>query len=422
MGEKFQPHHYADYLEQSGDYAREGGILFKWDGIRWEPQTGALAEERAYAWLVKNRKEHASDTNARAAVRASILHCPPLAPVRGDLLVPCENGYVRLDDGQLNLVKPIKEAGLRHVIKCYYDERSKGPTRFVEFLETVLPDAEVRNRVQEYAGYTLTADARYQRAQLWCGSGANGKGVLANIIQALHSSVSSVNLDDLEGFKLSALIGASLIFSDEAPKRHINQDVLKSLIAGENVLIDVKNKQPVTTRIVGKFLVLGNHIPSITDHSDGFWRRWDIVPFDVVIPERLRDADLASYIIANELSGVLSWALEGLVRLRKRGRFSPQLPLAMARRLEKAKTETSPVRAWIEEFSVKLSHDWISNKQDVYDHYSTWCKRNGIKPLASTMFGKEIGTYFDIEQSKPRVNGVQVRGINLKVEGIPRIR
>src|SRR5690606_9367628 len=117
------------------------------------------------------------------------------------------------------------------------DPDAPSPTKFRAFLESVLPDEAVRRRVQEYFGYTLTCDARYQVAQYWLGSGANGKGVLAKIVMALHSRPESVQLDGLDGFKLASLIEATLIYCDEAPRTPMNEQIVESLIAGERVQI-----------------------------------------------------------------------------------------------------------------------------------------------------------------------------------------
>ena len=65
------------------------------------------------------------------------------------------------------------------------------------------------------------------------------------------------------------------------------------MIAGERILIDRKFRDPVSVHVRGKWLVLGNQLPVITDHSVGFWRRWDVVPFNVVIAEHARDPLLA---------------------------------------------------------------------------------------------------------------------------------
>ena len=136
------------------------------------------------------------------------------------------------------------------------------PIEFTHFLRTILPDASVRDRVQEYIGYTLLPDCRFQRLQLWLGNGANGKGVLANIVQALHAKCAAVQLDSLDQFKLAGLVGASLIYADETPQRGMNEQVLKTAVAGELMQIDRKYRDPISLRLKGKWLVLANQFPA----------------------------------------------------------------------------------------------------------------------------------------------------------------
>jgi putative DNA primase/helicase len=382
MSERFEPHDYADALVRSGQYAHESGVLFQWTGLYWRAVKEEDAETDSYRWLVRHKRSHASRENARKAVHAAILWSEKLPEPTRDVVIPCSNGYVHVVDGELQLLPPDASLGLQHTLMCEYDPAAVEPSRFMQFLRMILPDEAVRARVQEYVGYTLTADARYQRAQLWLGSGANGKGVLANIVQALHGRPESVQLDALDGFRLSVLIGASLIYSDETPRGRINEQLLKSLIAGERVQVDRKYRDPVSIHVRGKWLVLGNHLPTITDHSTGFWRRWDIVPFSVTISESERDPLLSQRIISTELSGVLVWALEGLMRLQKRGAFDTMVPVAMSRLLHQAKSETNSVQAWYDDCAVSISSSQSTVKDEVYEHYRRWCDRHGLTPMA----------------------------------------
>lgn len=418
----FQPHDYASHLARSRNYAVDGGVLFEWNALFWKAINFADAESAAYAWLVQHRPEFATPSNATTAVKAAILHCPKLPRTTEELVIPCQNGYVRLEGGEYVLHEPSQDSGIRHALHCQYVPQSQRPEKFLSFLDQVLPDRAVQNRVQEYIGYTLTADTSHQRAQLWIGNGANGKGVLCNIAQALHGNPKSIDLSDLQGskFALSQHIDSSLLCADEVPSHHINEGLLKSLIAGESVSIDRKFKDPISARITGKFLVLGNHLPRISDHSDGFLRRWDIVPFDLSIPEADRDPQLANYIIGNELAGVLNWALEGLLRLRKRGRFDSKMPEAMAKMLTRAKAETNSVVAWVEDSLVTLgADDELREKSSVYADYAAWCKRNGFVAMSSPRFWTVLSGFLPWKLSRPRnAVGGQTRVCNVCVPGV----
>lgn len=401
---EFRPHSYALHVEQQEIYASDRTMLYKWNSLYWAALDDNAGESMAYRWLVEHDTDNASPRNASSANRAAVLWAPELPAEKPGLVIPCQNGYVYLDSGKLVLREPDKSAGLQYAIACEYLPEQTKPKRFSEFLDQILPDKEVQARIQEYAGYTLTADARYQRAQLWLGSGANGKGVLANVIQALHGYVAAVNMDNLDGFKLSVLIGASLIYCDEIPRHKINEQLLKSLIAGERVMVDRKYKDPLSINVRGKWLVLGNHLPAITDHSTGFWRRWDIVPFNVTIPEAKRDPLLAETIIREELSGVLNWALEGLVRLQERGGFDAVMPKAMSQMLYEAKIETNTVSAWFTDNTIAMGESETIVKDVVYQHYCEWTEHNGMAPVSSPQFWTRLRDLGSIKQTRKRQN------------------
>lgn len=390
----FRPHDYAENLRQSGDFASDRSMLYRWTGLFWEVVSDKFGEAMAYEWLVHHDKINATSRNATAAYEGAVLWVPLLPQTTEDCVIPCKNGYVVIDNVGPKLIEPAKEMGIQYTLSCPYEPDGRPPVKFVSFLEKVLPDIDVRRRVQEYAGYTLTADTRHQRAQFWIGGGANGKGVLANIIQALHGHVAAINLASLENFGLSVLIGASLIYCDEVPRKNINESVLKSLVAGERVFIDRKYKEPLSLCVSGKWLVLGNHLPKIEDHSHGFWRRWDIVPFDVTIPEHEQNPLLASEIISDELSGVLNWALEGLIRLRKRGCFEPVLPSAMSRAIQSAHVETNNVKAWCTEEGMDCHGVPGPTKDSVYASYAMWCNEMGLVPVGVTQFWMRIRSQF----------------------------
>jgi putative DNA primase/helicase len=413
MTARFEPHQYATMLNASGDHAIDGGLIHTWTGNHWSVTDDDIACKQAYRWIATFEPSHTTAENAKKAVNCAKLWIPELVKESTDIVIPCANGYVRVKDGALSLIPPDKSFGLKHALICAFLPDCGPATQFEKFLKTVLPDPAVRSRVQEYIGYTLMSDARYQKAQLWLGSGANGKGVLANIVQKLHGNTAAISLDALDGFKLSVLIGASLIYVDEIPKARINEQMLKSLIAGEKVQIDRKYETPLSIHVRGKWLVLGNHLPAITDHSIGFWRRWDIVPFSVTVKENDRDPLLADNIIRHEMPAVLNWALEGLIRLQQRGAFEPSLPLAMQNILSDAKRETNSVQAWFEENDIVESDSTHSTKDGVYEHYRDWCSRNGMASMASPRFWQTIRGILPLQEVRKREGGNQVRYCNL---------
>lgn len=415
----FVANRYAQELAKDGLHASLGGQVLKWSGTHWEHLEDNVLEREVYSFLLKSEEDdRATKNNVVNAVKATLLHLPPLAaPPLETVVLPARNGYIWIDAGAVTLRPHDKGLGLRHCIQCDYAPSVGAPARFLAFLAEILPDPEVRSRVQEYAGYMFLPDARFQHAQLWLGSGANGKGTLANILQAMQSRVAAVQLDALDGFKLTNLIGAPMIYCDEAPQRGINEQIIKSLIAGELVQVDRKYRDPVVARITGKWLVLANHFPTITDQSAGFWRRWDVIPFDVTIPPAARDATLAEYVIRYELSGVLNWAIEGLLRLLARGRFDPTPPVAIQSAIREARLETNSVAAWWEDICGELTADANTEKTKAYSYYADWARTHGMSPVSAPKFWKRITEILGADLVLKKVRGLRFCNISLQGYG-----
>jgi len=388
---KFEPVNYALSLEVTGNYASDSNWIYHWTDSHWSKLDHMQSERQAIRWIADDGIGTISASNAKNVYETALRWLPELGlPLPGQTVIPVKNGYIHVEGGKLIFKDHDKSLGLQHVLDCDYAPSAPPPTAFLKFVNQVLPNASVRERVQEYVGYTLLPDARFQRAQIWLGSGANGKGCMANILQALHKRTAAVQLDVLEGCNVASAVGASLIYCDEAPQRGINEQMLKSLIAGESVQIREIYRAATTVRILGKWLILANHIPSITDQSPGFWRRFDIIPFDVCVPEDERDPLLADRIISTELSGVLNCALEGVLRLLARGRFDTALPVPLQATLANARVETNSVQAWVTDMDIALGTVASTHKSHVYDAYAAWCKSNGMAQVASPKFWKRI--------------------------------
>ncbi|WP_426079186.1 DNA primase family protein [Janthinobacterium sp. PSPC3-1] len=409
----FEPIGYALKLSNSGNYATLDSLFFEWNGKHWEIVSDINAMKMALRWIEDSELGNASAANARAAHQTALIRLPTLKESAHVSIIPVANGYLHLD-GRPVLKPHDKELGLRHTLACDYSPTTPTPKMFENLLTRVLPDPAVRDRVQEYIGYTLLPDARFQLAQIWIGTGANGKGTLANIVQALHGRAVAASPSKLDGFQASVTLGASLIYCDEAPPQNWCEQTIKSMIAGETVQIDRKYLSPITIRVTGKWLILANHVPAVKDQSNGFWRRFDVVPFGVEIPASERDPMLATHIITHELAGVLNWALEGLQRLLRRGRFEAALPPAMTAATHAARTETNSVHCWVNEASIERTTTTDTSKSAVYTAYAIWCKENGMLPVSSPKFWKRVSDSLgEIVESRAITGAGRIRTCNI---------
>lgn len=392
------------------------GILYCWNGSFWESMFHRAAEHAA-RWLSINRPKSAKTNIVHSAVAFTIMRLPRLPKTTTDTVIPVENGYLSVSKaGDITLLPADKEAGLTYCVPCMYEENATAP-KFMAFIESVLPDPAVRNLVQEYAGYTLLPDTRYQVAQLWIGKGRNGKGTLAQILGALHRKVAAMSIDTLSGFAVEGLIDATLVHVDEVPRR-IDEQRLKIAISGDPLLVDRKYQSALTIRPTAKWIVLTNEIPSLSDQSDGLWRRFHIVPFSVQIPEEEVNPLLARQVIEDELAGVLNWAIEGLARLLSRGQF-PRGIEAVERAKQQAKMETDSVLSWVENTGPEFNHKCRTLKEDVYEAYQKWCKESGVGAVALGKFWRRLRDKNpEIVETRSRREGSRVRYVNIKLHNI----
>uniref|UniRef100_E6PPZ0 Putative Phage/plasmid primase P4, C-terminal n=1 Tax=mine drainage metagenome TaxID=410659 RepID=E6PPZ0_9ZZZZ len=407
-------------IEDNHNYSSDGAILYFWDGLVWRPQDPGDVEKKAFRWLGMGKyQDKATPRVASSCSMAALINARPLPKFADDekIILPVQNGYLHIDlkEGEISLQAPDRGYGLSYSIECNYDPDAQA-AEFHAFISSVLPDPDVRGYIQEYAGYTLMPDSRFQTAMWWLGGGSNGKSTLAEIIAALHSKISTISLDSLDGFALVSLLGSSMVWADETPRR-INEQRLKTLISGGPVQIDRKFKEPISLRSTAKWILCGNDLPVIIDQTHGFWRRFAVVQFekkfegsgvDVLLPER---------IIKNELSGVLNWALEGLLRLTSRGKF-PVVPVLMQEAEDGAKREANNVLAWWQDGRAELCSDFVTSRNVIYGDYRLYTQMTGTAAVGEERFWrrlKQIVPGIDPKGKQKKLNGKPVRFMNMRL-------
>lgn len=420
---------YACEQQASGDLACTAGAIYRWTGSSWALQPHDDCVSHAFNWLMKNCPERVGARLANECVASAKLILSPIPSSAHGTFIPLRGKWLRIDaDGSIKVVSPLRDAGLTYQLGFEldapdgaYQVPSQDPkTAFAQFLETSLPDAEVRGLVQEYVGYTLMGSCAFQTGQVWVGGGRNGKSVLASIVQALHHKPVAMRLDRLDGFDLFQIVGASLVVVAEMPKRGINEQQLKLLIAGDAVQVEAKFKDPFTYRPTAKWIVCSNHYPQTRDHSDGWWRRWQLIDWTEQIPEEKIIHDLDRHIVDTELKCVLNWALAGLQRLLRRGAF--QIPKSVADAKHEVRMMGDSVAAWADEFDAKPSIDKFSSKRDLHKHYVDYCEHERKTPCGDSEFFQRLQSRFGkLKTYRPHLRQeTRPRYISLVVSADPK--
>jgi len=180
---------------------------------------------------------------------------------------------------------------------------------------------------------------------------------------------------------------------------------LKKMIAGNAITVEDKGEKGYTLELYATHIYSANEIPRSFDKTDGFYRRWLIIPFNAKFSVDDEDYDplIADKITTpTAISYLLNLAIRGAKRLMKNGRFTE--PLSVKEALEAYKSDNSTVLSWIED--TDLNEDYFLDKpRDVlYSEFADWCKVSGIKSSMVTgkkTFFKEVAAKFNFED-KPR--------------------
>jgi putative DNA primase/helicase len=192
-------------------------------------------------------------------------------------------------------------------------------------------------------GYCLSNSVKAHKMFIFLGEGSNGKSVLCEIMTALAGgieNVSNVPIKDFnQRFSLSQIADKTLNISTENDTNtDLDTQLLKAITAGEPIQMEEKFQSPFSYKPYVKLVFAMNKMPETRDKSYGFERRLTIVPFDMRFVddptsenEIKVDRYLTDKLIKEELEGILTFAMRGLMRLRKIAMYSLILKELMKR-------------------------------------------------------------------------------------------
>jgi len=239
-------------------------------------------------------------------------------------------------------------------------------------------------------GYILHPDKRPAHWWLLKGPGGDGKTTLMKIISGmLGSSVLPQSIDQFRGgshgdsHATASLVGKLLLYDDDLSRNTVLPDgTLKKLSEDGELTANPKGYETFTFTKICTVAMLSNGFPSTRDITRGFRRRAMVIPFNRGFHEHGAITDLAEQIVSNELAGVLNRALQGLQRLRKRGKFEEPKSCLFSK--EQWLNEANPVAMFIsEKVEVTKNHSDKISLTEAYSIYTDWCLSSNLSKMGS---------------------------------------
>jgi putative DNA primase/helicase len=392
----------------------QGGEWYRWDGSCWPVHDQGQLRAELYdyfehAFYDGPKGEPTPFDPARRKIDdlvdalKSLVHIPVDTPTPAWLgkvsnapaeeVVACSNGLVHVPTRNLYPHTPIYYA--HHAVPFEFVPNAPEPTHWNDFLHDLWGDeVESIQALQEIFGYLVSGDTRLQKMFLVVGPKRSGKGTIARVLTAMlgRHHVAGPTLAGIgTNFGLSPLIGKPVAIISDArlsstDHTSIVTERLLSISGEDTLTVDRKYREPWTGQLPARIVILSNELPRLTDSSGALASR-----FIMLILTRsfygCENPDLTAQ-LCTDLPGIFNWALDGLERLRERGRF--QQPGASEDAIRELEDLSSPMGAFVRERCV-VGPAYEVGCDALYQAWRQWCQDHGRdRPGTTQTFGRDL--------------------------------
>ena len=424
---------------------------FTWNGNYWKPDVESLemlelAKRLApiIAREVENHEDNdkrndivkwaqQSKSNARLKSAIENANSDPRILVGVDAwdssehLLGVLNGVVDLKTGELLKGRPDLFITKRAPVSYAPGMRN---TRWEQFLDYATGgDKEFQEWLQRAAGYTITGQRKYDVMFLVYGPAGSGKNTLVEAIVkclgtkeyawAMDSTILAQGDGQANGSDLyhwAEIRGRRMVWVDELPdSERLKENSVKKLTGSSEIPARSPGEKPFTFQSQAKLWITTNHRPIIND--DAMWRRIRAIPLNRV-PEK-PDPDLKEYLFDPEggLPAVLSWAVEGAIKMLGSGERDPLgWCSVVSDASEIYRKNEDRIGLFLNEETRQGEGASIPIK-NLYAIYRTWCEDRGEKPMTQTAFQKKLA------ERSVELEGVgsraMVKGYSLMPRSVP---
>jgi putative DNA primase/helicase len=330
-----------------------------------------------------------AQTEAAVVISASQLDADPW-------LLGVRNGVINL---KTDTFRPTRRKDL--ILKradVDFDAEAQCP-EWSKFLDTVTAgDADLQSYLQRATGYILTGSVREEVMFVLHGTGNNGKSTYR---ETVHSLLGGYALVADAGLlierktpggatpEVARLKGRRLVSINETSENdHLSEARVKFITSSDKITarnlyqgffdFDPSHKTCLTT----------NHKPIIRGTDTGIWRRIHLLPFTVAISSDKVEKDFRERRLIPELSGILNWALKGLVAYRPQGLDPPEAVLSSTQDYRK---DMDVVGQWIDE-RCETDPRWCVPTSWAYKDYSQWAADEVGWELKKLTFRRHLST------------------------------
>lgn len=385
---------------------RSQQVWYTYGGKAWEAKDDSDIKHEVAIALAHSMPQHSTVSGTYSMMEA--LATNPGKKI-GDApagIMLTQNGALDLNTGKLT--GHSKDYFTTNILPYNYNIQARSST-WDTFLSQIFEgDNERIELLQEWFGYMMSPDYKYQKVMLLLGPKRCGKGTLGQVLKLLVGRQNYTG-GTLTSFADDAFIESlqtkTVMFIGDAAK-NIPRGVvdyvverIKGVSGCDEQTFRRKFKSTLSEQIPTRITIAGNHVPRLFDDSGALASRLLVLPMNVSWYGR-EDPTLFAK-LARDIEGIAIWALQGLARLNQNGRFT--VPAASQAETDYISEAYSPLRMFLDAECVIGGEESVSG-EDVYNSYHAWA----IRHQEDTILSRRIFTssFKDLTRGTGIVYGV----------------
>jgi len=165
--------------------------------------------------------------------------------------------------------------------------------------------------------------------------------------------------------------------------------LLKRLSGQDLVGFEFKQKNPIDEINYAKLIIATNSLPTTTDKTVGFYRRWMIIDFPNSFNEK---KDILADIPEEEYNNLAKKCLFLLKDLLTKREFSNEG--SVADRMKKYEDKSNPLAKFLKDETVGDSEGYVY-KFDFRDTFIGWLQKHGYRVWTEKEIGLEMKNLYD---------------------------
>ncbi len=366
---------------------------------------------------LRSAKKRLRSTKQQMLILPQVAHCVQIAKPYWDThneLFACANGVINLKTGQFLSHDPALLQTMRSEV--VYDPLAECP-QWLAFLDQVQPEAEVQKFLQTFFGYAATGDIAGHIIPFFVGQGANGKGVLINVLRKVFGAYQTVppksmvikqkngdahpaDLDSVRYVRWATL-------SEFNEDTHFDCGKLKNVTGGDTLTARGMHQNFSAFEPHVVFTADTNAIPQIPEPTDSMKRRIVIIDWPISFKGR-EDRNLQEKLL-EELPGILNWLVQGAKNYYRGGLL--KVPESVQRATDALWESVDSVGQWIESECVRDTSARTDCKI-LGRSYAAWCQENRIPECGNWKFNRRLrSSGIETNKSNGRcfANGLRLR-------------